>query len=713
MDVSDKVDGAFHQGGMICMFSSKRLVLKRLLVLGVLINTLACMRHVEAVTPRQLVEVADFSAPTISPDGRSVAFRVERAAIERNTFDTVWYVQDIEGKSPPRRVADGGFALKAFWGLSLPATVAWSPDGRAIYYRAMLDGKIDVWRAQADGSGAEPLTLDPADVRDFALSDDGRTLTYSVGATREQVARAERAEYDGGVRLSKAVPIGRPLFRSSYVEGRAETQRYLHGQELLSVPLLADVADQWKAIDLASGKQRETAASAAPSRPAFSTIQSNLAQGQTQAWEQAVDPENRRVAFLKRVGDDKGMYQKPYVELAVLLDGSREPMTCRAEPCTKKEITSVLWRPESDEVLFTEADSERGYAQSIFGWDIKTGIVRAIVRSHGLINGGRDEHSSCGASAQRLVCVAADADRPPRLERVDLSNGQRHVLFDPNAALAADMAANVSVRLLRWKDPKGRKFTGQLLTAHRTGDFVPPLFVNYYSCSGFLRGGTGDEWPLASLAQEGISALCITHSPLRLDAVERYDEGLSAVKSAIDSLASVVDRRKVGMGGLSFGSEVTMWTVFNSGLLAAASVSSPRTSPLAYELRSMYEDSFFPALRKFWQLGSPAETPQRWQRLSPVSNLKKVHTPLLMQLSEQEYMYALDYAVPLLKDQRAELYIFADETHQKFQPRHKLAVYQRNLDWFKFWLLNKEDPDPAKRDQYARWHLMKERLERK
>src|SRR3546814_16062731 len=68
-------------------------------------------------------------------------------------------------------------------------------------------------------------------------------------------------------------------------------------------------------------------------------------------------------------------------------------------------------------------------------------------------------------------------------------------------------------------------------------------------------------------------------------------------------------------------------------------------------------------------------------------------------LSEQEYMYALDYEIPLIREHRADLYVFPNEPHQKFQPRHKLAVYERKVDWFRFWLQGYEDPDPAKAAQ--------------
>jgi hypothetical protein len=64
--------------------------------------------HAETISPRRLLEVADLTSPVISLDGNRVAFRLEQASVVRNTFDVFWYVQAMDGKSPPYRVADGG-----------------------------------------------------------------------------------------------------------------------------------------------------------------------------------------------------------------------------------------------------------------------------------------------------------------------------------------------------------------------------------------------------------------------------------------------------------------------------------------------------------------------------------------------------------------------------------------------------------------------------
>ena len=648
----------------------------------------------ETVSPRRLLEVADLTSPVISPDGRSVAFRLEKASVVRNSFDVFWYVQAMDGATPPHRVADGGVLLHDSAGVSVPGHALWSPDGRWIYYRALVDGQMAVWRAAADGSGAQPVTDDPADVRDFAVSAGGKTLKYSVGATRAEVIAAEQAEYDRGIHIDDTVPVGQGgLFRSGNIDGRLETQRFpsdIEGWQ--RVQLLAEVPDRWKAVDVGTGKTRDLPSSERPPKPPEI---SDLSDKLPEPWALATDPDTGRIALLTRVGEAKGLLDKPGVELAMLPKASSTRLTrCQPDACTGKSISAIQWRPHSDEVLFTVTDRHEGQAQSIYRWNIKTGAVEPVTRSAGMLNGGgRYQSGGCGASSEAMVCVVAKADRPPRLESIDLATGGRHVLFDPNAALALDMAKTTPSRLIRWTNAEGQEFTGQFFPARHAGDGPSPLFVNYYTCRGFLRGGLGDEWPFASFAEQGISALCINSAPYILDAVERYGTGLSAVESVVDLLASQgeIDRTRVGMGGLSFGTEVTLWTVMKSDLLAAASVTSIGMSRDYYLFGSMRGDTYSKSLKEFWQLGAPDETPERWKVLSPAAYLDRIETPILLQMPEQEYVMALEYAIPLIRDDRADLYVFPHEPHQKFQPRHKLAAYERNVDWFRFWLQGYED----------------------
>jgi dipeptidyl aminopeptidase/acylaminoacyl peptidase len=424
---------------------------------------------------------------------------------------------------------------------------------------------------------------------------------------------------------------------------------------------------------------------------------------------------NGWVAMLTRVGEKNGLRDKPDVVLSVRPPNTSRTLTCTVSLCTGKKITGIQWRPVHNEILFTVTDPEEGEAQSIYRWSVESNKVHLVVHSRGLISGGRAPGSQCGVSSAAMVCVTANANQPPRLERIDLGTGTRQVLFAPNAALAQEVARPSPARLLRWKDAKGQVFTGQFYPAQGANGSSAPLFVSYYMCTGFVRGGVGDEYPFASLAAHGISALCINHPPgYIMDVGARYGQGLAAVKSVIDRLSKngEIDCRRVGMGGLSFGSEVTTWVAMKSRLLAAASVSTPSMSSTYYLLGSIRGKLFTDGLKMLWGLGAPEKTPGRWRLLSPQFNLDKISAPILLQMPEQEYLAALDYAIPLINRKMADLYVFPDEPHQKFQPRHKLAVYERNLDWFRFWLQGYEDPAPSKTTQYARWRVMRGSVKR-
>lgn len=661
---------------------------------------------VAATTIRQLIEVVDIKNVSISPDGRLVAFRTEQASIERNTYETVWYVQPVDGASPPRRLGEGGEMLSDGGGSSKPEPPVWSPDGKWIFFRAVHEGRIEVWRAAVAGSRTEQLTYGNANVRTFSLNPDGSVLYYSVGATRQAVIDAESAEYDRGVHIDRTVMLGETLFRSGFQDGRLATQRLRNG---VRVPLLSDVPDHWKTLNLSTGATTELAAGQHPASPVKAA---DLPDTDGVISRVAEDRGSERIAIVsEHQGEHAG---EAFDSLAMLpTRKSKRPIKCTADPCTGKRITGIVWRLGSDEIIFTVSERDSELEQSIFRWNVVTGDVQPVVRSRGaLTGGGRWSPEPCAASASALVCVATEADVPPRLERIDLASGSRTVLFAPNQTLAQDMKKFVRVRFVTWTDAQGRRYTGQFYPSTDRGGKPPPLFVVYYRCTGFLRGSVGDEWPLAVLAENGIAALCINAAPLSDDAVARYQQGLSSVEGAVKLLArqEAIDPARVGMGGLSFGSEVTVWAAMHSDLLRAISVSSPVVTPMGSLMLSLGGEEEHLRMRRYWQLGTLEETPDRWRQLSPTYHIERMRAPVLMQMPEQEFRYSLDFMVPLIRRHRADVYVFPNESHQKFQPRHKLAVYERNLDWFRFWLQGYEDPDQAKRAQYAHWQEMKKAL---
>src|SRR5690606_31201942 len=117
-----------------------------------------------------------------SPDGRLVAFRVQRASIAANSHVIEWRVADLE-TGQTWRVADGGGPIYTEGGLEAEPPI-WSPDGRFIHHRSLIDGAIGIWRTAVDGSGSSLLVGGDADVESIAPLPGGRELTFVTGPSR-------------------------------------------------------------------------------------------------------------------------------------------------------------------------------------------------------------------------------------------------------------------------------------------------------------------------------------------------------------------------------------------------------------------------------------------------------------------------------------------------------------------------------------------------
>jgi dipeptidyl aminopeptidase/acylaminoacyl peptidase len=641
---------------------------------------------------RQLVEVADIESLSVSPDGRLAAFQVRQASIDRNSYRIDWYVADLEsGRSV--RVADGGSPIYND-GILESEPAVWSPDSRHLYRRALVDRAIGLWRTAADGSGNWLVAGGDSDVETIEAGKDGRSLVYVTGPSRESIERTEREEYDNGILVDRTVDIHQPLFRGGFVHGRLASQR-LVGRWFQRDGLLWRFPRTRHSLDLVNGSE-------GPSEPQQVAPVEPLKASVAAAADELTSVSARGdIATVRDDGD-------------VRLEIKRTNGTiirCARPECTAGKMVSLAWRPGRDELLFTRQDPF--FRQTLYAFDPASGRARKIAREDGLLNGGRQPSRPCAVTPFAAVCVSAGPASPPKLERIDLDSGRRSVLFDPNAELREGPRA--IVENLEWKLPDGRTATGILLLPTAKPSKAP-LFLAYYYCPGFLRGGTGDEFPMGPLADSGFVVACANIVPFKAwgDGVDHYRSAQASIEALVDLLGQRgwIDRTRIGMAGFSAGSEATMWLTENSDLLAAAGVSSPTYEPAAYWAGAFGGKDNPRVIREFMQAGPPDQDPDRWKLIAPALNTARIKTPLLMQLPEQEARYATElYARLGATTTPVELYAFPDEGHLKVQPRHRFAVQRRYLDWFRYWLQGAIDPDPGLAQQYRRWDELRRRKE--
>ena len=286
-----------------------------------------------------VIETIDLSTPVISPDGKTVAYRQGQASLETNHYALGWWVAPLDGSARPVKVGDGGTAIWKAEGVPLVEPPVWSSDSARLYYRALKDGQVQVWRSRADGQGGEQVTHDDADVDRFVLEPQGR-LAYVVRAARAEILDAERSLYDGGVRIDATIDPSQALFGAVEINGRMAPER-LSGRWFQRDSLLGETPDRVRTVDLATLSLVTEAADKAPERPAPPNVFAPQ-----QVFSKSASPAHGQARLVWRSGRFALEVERP--------DGT--VVTCRSGPCNAKSLGWAAWRPGRDEVVFSARD---------------------------------------------------------------------------------------------------------------------------------------------------------------------------------------------------------------------------------------------------------------------------------------------------------------------------------------------------------------------
>jgi len=240
------------------------------------------------------------------------------------------------------------------------------------------------------------------------------------------------------------------------------------------------------------------------------------------------------------------------------------------------------------------------------------------------------------------------------------------------------------------------------------------IVTTYRDAGAFLREGVGDEYPIQVFSANGFAVLNFDvgefHNSKPGDfetQILYWASPIDGIEAAITKLTElgIVDRSRVAITGLSHGAEIVNYGISHTTLFAAAIVSGPSWDPISEYLTA---DSLRTYVSSQFSLESPAgDSRGRWQRVSAALNADRVFTPLLINAADDEYLWDMQLVTALRELKKpVELFIYPNELHEKTQPKHRYEIYQRNVDWFRCWLQDYEDPDPTKGEQYKRWEKL-------
>lgn len=673
-----------------------------------------------AITIDDMLAIRKVDTLSVSPDGSSFAVFVRQSDAAENRYRTSWFVGNVDSGALTC-IGDGGDVYPNETPTQeIGGSVSrWSPDGRWIAYTLNRSGEVQLWRSRADGSLQEQLSRNPANVRDFAWSDDGEALYFKVGRTRaERLARQEQREREG----------------------------YLYDEDFylfLEVigprlpPLIGEPVSDWTVR--VADKQERLATKA--EQEAFARAQTRDSGGietLTGHYEDAVvAPVFRgdgRAAWLVRTAPTSRLVQ---------VVASRSANSDAVERCTADECTGLIkrvwWGQDQQKVIFWRNEGINDVVHAFYSWAPRSGVATQVFR------GVDDDLRECNWSrSDRIVCVRETPSRPAHIASINLRSGQLQVLADLNPEFKNIRLGKIerfewATPRFAWNEPGGA--LAGLYPARAYGyilyppDFDPsrryPVIIEPYWAVGF--SSLASEQPLHVYAANGFVVLSTsfpapTDTSARLGArvmKDSYSADLGfphlsmlaeSTFAALDAVEArgFVDERRVGIGGVSHGAFVPLYMLQKYDRLAAVSIASPGWSASEYygdtkKGRELIRASNGNVGYEDWRVKPTGKGLDFWSQIDAADHAEDVEAPILMNLAASESYAALRLMRHLADLHRPyEAYLFMDETHVKWQPAHLRAILHRNLDWFRFWLQGARSSDPNRAAQYERWEQLRE-----
>jgi dipeptidyl aminopeptidase/acylaminoacyl peptidase len=652
------------------------------------------------ITAMDLLTLRDATNVAVSPRGSYVAFRLRQADLGANDYRTAWYVVGVE--IPLRWVGDAGEMLWDHIGqpsFHRSAGPQWSEDEQWIVYRLKKDGQIQLWRSHIADGLQEQLTHNDADVVEFTMTPDLSAVLFATGAPRSTLAAERDRLVDEGVVIDDSVPAwgGWP---------GPDPSRTAVGK----------VTKVW-ALDLESRSERPASA---PEQQVYTRLTVGPEIGERPYPRLAtVSPDGARIAFAAPTGPgvDGASVEAYAIYVKELPDG--DLIELHREP----RVASLAWSLSGTVLYFAHhhgPDEPEG--SSVSAVSVPEGKVRQLFTTDRTLS-----QVTVASESDVMACLCERLTDPPEVALVDLAAGDMRVLTELNPEFRHLRISKV--RKLDWTNKYEDVAYGHLVEPvdYQAGRRYP-LVVTTYRSGGFLRGAVGDEYPIYLLAARGFFVLSLdrprSYFPLpwllsddtkpRFEtALRNWDGPTASLDSIIERLDQdgLIDRDRVGLCGLSNGAEITCYSISHTNTFAAAVASSGSgRDPLDHEFMMSYAPTrdMMRGLDIGLDMNDP-ENRRKWQALSPALNAERVRASLLIHVADTEFLVGLQmYNRLKLHGKPVEMIVFPGERHLKMQPRHRHVIYERNVDWFRYWLQDYVDPDPAKREQYVRWRGLRE-----
>ncbi|MFT3790423.1 MAG: prolyl oligopeptidase family serine peptidase [Rudaea sp.] len=656
------------------------------------------------ITNEDLVNAPELLDVQISPDGKQVLYEVRRTLYERNEYQTELWLRDADGKTAARRLVAGPPVKSPFQSLR----AQWAPDGRSFLYFATRDGSSLLTRYTLSDAREEVLltqewaATDPrhTHVQFAKMSPDGKTLAFAAAKEpaksvpmRGIVAGTEWWRPQAGPNASLWLldiatklmkRMTEPTMHVSEVTWSPDGTRIAFG----AAPSAKDspYIDDLYVLDVRSGKIRPLV--------------------QQQGWDhEAVwSPDGRSIAFVSQ----KGTLDLNYASWIAVVpaDGGTPRYYFDAFQQQSGSVPANLrWTMDGKRLLFTELYH---FGRHLFEGDLNTNEVRQLSA-----NGHYYQRYSFSADARRVALTIEDVTTPSDVYVTSLPWREPRKLTELHPDWNDIRRTQVLTTKWRSRDNRFDVEGVVILPANaRPGERHPTLLYMPGGPSMPRMGFMMDEplYPFLVFAARGY-AVFIPSSRGRggfgkefRDAMPRNSDVMPGpfadVMAGIDNLIArgIADPNKLAFSGFSYGGILGSYVLAHTTRFKAGGINEGYPNHLRLALRYAGSAHWRQLLKDQEGLGSPwneKDLRVLWEN-SPIYAMDHAKTPTLLEFGELsgahdegvELYSALQYFnVPSM------FIVYPRSGHGNDEPKLLMDSYQRQLNWFDYWVLGKgQDP---------------------
>jgi len=648
------------------------------------------------VATLDLLNIKQVYGASISPNGNKVAFVVGQANLASNGYRSGLFIADVAARDTPVCLGSAGTPHWDAIGQWIGEPPQWAANNSSLTYRMRMHrtDSWQVWNWDARNQDMVQLTHVPGSVESYRRDDAARALILKVRRsadpeTTEQIEK-QGIHYDDQFQPWQGISI---LLTSLFERART-TETWIH--------------------DLVSSEERRVTASERRAlEPSVSDLQQLVDKhrpasvGDCRVERAEISPDRHTAAFVcfSENPDGTGVFSWNLF-LADLQSNEVQRVTSQVY------VVTDYWWSSDGTSLYYVANQGDGRSGTIYEVKTKTMVVKPVYEGTEFLR-----QFSTDRAGKNIACTRETNLVPAQIAIVDTQRGELRTLVDINPEFSHFHFG--AAERIAGKNAYGEEWFGHIVKpeGYYPGRKYPLIVTMYRSGDYFLLGASGNENPIQTYAANGFVVLSFDIGRLRSRRSHDFADRLLDWKSPTESLSQaihilaesgLIDPERVGIAGFSHGAEIVEYAISHTSLFQAAVLSGPgaRDPYFYYMGGTTWHETF-----ENWGLGGWPEgaTKSNWKALAASLNADRIKTALLINASDSEYIASLSLYTSLDQLKKpVDLFVYPHELHIKNQPRHRSAIYDRNLDWFRFWLKGEEDPSSTKISQYKHWQTLRE-----